>query len=135
MAKIDAVNVWSLQYRLLTQLIAEVAPDASALGIEMKELFVLSEIDAHPNPAAVATQLCMPKPSVTVNLKSLEASGFVKREIDKTDLRRHKLTVTPAGRKVLTRGLALLSEAVGARLSKLSASERATFEHLLEKMM
>jgi DNA-binding MarR family transcriptional regulator len=56
----------------------------------------------------------MPKPTVTVNLKSLEAKGFVRREIDPKDLRRHRLLVTPAGRKLLARGPALLSEAFGA---------------------
>ena len=40
--------------------------------------------------------------------KSLEAAGVVRREIDATDLRRHRLLVIAAGRKVMTRGLALL---------------------------
>jgi DNA-binding MarR family transcriptional regulator len=83
----------------------------SALGLDNKALFVLAEIDEHPHPAELADTLCMPKPSVTVYLKSLEAAGFVRREIDTSDLRRYHLSVTPAGRKVLTRGLALLSEA------------------------
>ncbi len=67
----------------------------------------------------------MPKPTVTVNVKRLEAAGFVRREIDATDLRRHRLIVTPAGRKAMTRGLALLSEAFGARLARLTAAQQA----------
>ena len=134
MAKIDAAKVWSLNYRLLTSVITSVASDISALGVETKELFVLAEIDEHPHPAELATTLCMPKPTVTVNLKRLEAAGFVRREIDATDLRRHRLIVTPAGRKVMTRGLAFLSEAFGARMGRLSSSEQTELKTLLEKL-
>jgi DNA-binding MarR family transcriptional regulator len=133
--KIDAVKVWSLNYRLLTSIITSVAPDVAALGLEVKELFVLAEIEEHPHPAELATRLSMPKPSVTVNLKRLEAAGLVRREIDPTDLRRHRLIVTAAGRRIMARGLALLSDAFGARLARLSAAEQGELEALLEKMV
>jgi DNA-binding MarR family transcriptional regulator len=90
MAKIDAAKVWSLNYRLLMTVITSVSEQIAALGLEIKELFVLAEIDEHPYPADLATTLCMPKPTVTVHLKTLEAAGFVKREIDAKDLRRHR---------------------------------------------
>jgi DNA-binding MarR family transcriptional regulator len=134
MAKIDAARIWSLNYRLLMAVITSVAADLSELGLESKELFVLAEIDEHPHPAELAATLCMPKPSVTVNLKHLEAAGFVRREIDATDLRRHRLIVTPAGRKVMTRGLALLSAAFATRVSRLSNSEQGELKALLEKI-
>ena len=134
MAKIDVVQLWSLNYRLLTSVITSVSPQITALGIETKELFVLAEIDEHPHPAELATQLCMPKPSVTVYLKHLEAAGLIRREIDPDDLRRHRLLVTASGRKLMTRGLALLSDAFGTRLEQLSASEQAQLKVLLEKM-
>lgn len=134
MAKIDAAKIWSLNYRLLMTVITSVTPAIVELGLETKELFVLAEIDEHPHPADLAVTLCMPKPSVTVHLKSLEAAGFVRREIDAQDLRRHRLLVTPAGRKVMTRGLALLSDAYGERLSRLSSGEQAELKRLLEKL-
>jgi DNA-binding MarR family transcriptional regulator len=134
MAKIDAAKVWSLNYRLLMTVINAVAPEVSELGLEMKELFVLAEVDEHPYPAELADQLCMPKPTVTVHVKSLEAKNLVRREIDATDLRRHRLFITPTGRKVLTQGLASLSAAFGTRLSKLTAAQQAELKTLLEKM-
>jgi DNA-binding MarR family transcriptional regulator len=85
--------------------------------------------------AELAIRLSMPRPSVTVNLKRLEAAGFVRREIDPTDLRRHRILVTPAGRKIMARGLALLSEAFGARLVRLSGVEQSELKSLLEKMV
>jgi DNA-binding MarR family transcriptional regulator len=135
MAKIDAVKVWSLNYRLITSIITSVAPEVAALKLEVKELFVLAEIDEHPHPAELAIRLSMPKPSVTVYLKRLEAAGLVRREIDPTDLRRHRILVTPAGRKLMTRGLVLLSNAFGARLARLTTTEQGELKTLLEKMI
>ena len=134
MAKIDAVKLWSLNYQLLMSTIASVAPAVAELGVEVKELFVLAAIDEHPHPAALASALLMPKPTITVNLKRFEAAGLVRREIDPGDLRRHRLELTPAGRRVATRGMALLSDAFGERLSRLSTTEQRDFEKILETM-
>jgi DNA-binding MarR family transcriptional regulator len=134
-SKIDPAKVWSLNYRLIMSVITTVAPDIAALGLETKELFLLSEVDAHPYPAELATHLLMPKPTVTVYVKRLEAAGFLRREIDATDLRRHRLVVTATGRKAISRGLALLSDGFGARLERLSVAERKTLQGLLEKLV
>jgi DNA-binding MarR family transcriptional regulator len=135
MKKLDPARIWSLHYRLISQIIQSVSAEIESLGLETKELFVLAEIDEHPHPAELASTLCMPKATVTVHLKSLEASGFVRREIDPTDLRKHRLSITPAGRKVLTRGRAMLSEAYGERLRRVGGAEQATLAELLEKLM
>jgi DNA-binding MarR family transcriptional regulator len=134
MAKIDITKVWTLNYRLVTAVISEVAPALRELGIEVKELFLLAELDAHPHPAALAEVLLIPKPSVTVYVKRLEAAELVKREIDNSDLRRHKLSLTPEGRKVMSGGLALLAEAFGQRLARLTATQQAELKSLLEKL-
>jgi DNA-binding MarR family transcriptional regulator len=134
MSPIDPAKVWSLNYRLLMSVIATVAPRIAALGLETKELFLLCEVKTHPYPAELAAVLCMPKPTVTVYVKRLEAAAFLRREIDAADLRRHRLVVTPTGRKAMSRGLALLSDAFGARLERLSAAERAALQRLLEKL-
>lgn len=134
MTKIDAAKLWSLNHRLLMSVIAVVADDIGALGLDVKELFVLAEVDEHPYPAELASALVMPKPTMTVYVKRLEAAGFLRREIDAADLRRHRLLVTPAGRKVVQRGLTLLADAFAARLGRLSASEQAQLRALLEKL-
>ena len=134
MPKPDPAKLWSLNYRLLMSVISSVAPDIAALGLETKELFVLAEIDEHPYPAELAATLCMPKPTVTVNLKRLEAAGLLRREIDSADLRRHRLVLTPEGRKAMSRGLALLSDAFCARLDRLSAPQQASLRTLLQKL-
>src|SRR5580692_6821270 len=134
MAKSDIMRVWTLNYRLVASVLGEVAPALQALGLEVKELFLLAEIDAHPNPAALASALLLPKPSVTVYVKRLELAELLRREIDRADLRRHKLSLTPEGRKVMTRGLALLGEAFGQRLGRLTPGQQADLKSLLEKL-
>lgn len=134
MSKIDPAKIWSLSYRLLMSVISHVTPDVVALGVETKELFVLAELEEHPYPAELAATLSMPKPTVTVYVKRLEAAGFVSRELDTQDLRRHRLRLTPVGRKVLHQGLALLSDAFGERLGLLSAAQQEELRRLLEKM-
>src|SRR5882762_3523399 len=134
MGKIDVTKVWTLNYRLVTSVVGEIVPDVRELGIEVKELFLLAELDAHPHPAALAEALLIPKPSVTVYVKRLEALELVKREIDSADLRRHKLSLTPEGRKIMTGGLALLAEAFGQRLARLTTTQQAELKSLLEKL-
>lgn len=135
MSNLDAAKLWSLNYRLVSTVITGVAPEVAALGLEVKELFLLAQVDEYPHPAALASALCMPKPTVTVYVKRLVAEGFLHRDIDVSDLRRHRLTLTPAGRTALTRGLALLEKAFGARLKRLSAAEQEELKALLEKML
>jgi DNA-binding MarR family transcriptional regulator len=134
MPKIDVGKIWSLSYRLLMSVITSVAPDITKLGLETKELFVLGELDAHPHPAELAAVLSMPKPSVTMYVKRLEATGFLRREIDAADLRRHRLVLTTEGRKTMARGLALLSKAFGARLARLNSAQQSELAALLDKL-
>ncbi len=134
MAKFDPIKLWTLHYRLASRVITDVGPDIEALGLEVKELFSLAAIDEAPYPAELAANLCIPKPTMTAYLKRLEAAGFVKREIDAADLRRHRLALTAAGRKVVTQGMEILAQSFGTRLSKLSASELNELRRLLEKM-
>jgi DNA-binding MarR family transcriptional regulator len=134
MAKIDPTKLWTLHYRLVSSVLVEVAPEVGALGLEVKELFVLGAMDEHPFPAALAASLCIPKPTVTAYLKRLESAGFVRREIDADDLRRHRLGLTAAGRKVMTQGMELLAEAFGGRLERLTGAEQSELRRLLEKM-
>lgn len=134
MPKNDVGKIWSLNYRLMMSVITGVAPDVAGLGLEVKELFLLSEVDAHPHPAELATVLSMPKPTVTMYVKRLEAAGFLRREIDGADLRRHRLILTAEGRKTLALGLALLSSAFGTRLTRLNSAQQSELAMLLEKL-
>ena len=135
MSSDDAAKIWSLNYRVLLSVISSVEADISALGLDSKELFLLAEIDEHPYPAELAATMSMPKATVTVYLKRVEAAGFVRREIDPADLRRHRLLLTPAGRQATTDGLAVLSEAFDKRLGRLTTAQRKELKNLLEQIL
>ena len=135
MSEVDAAKIWSLNYRVLLSVISCAERDICALGLESKELFLLAEIDEHAYPAELAATLSMPKATVTVYLKRLEAAGFVRREIDPTDLRRHRLLLTPAGRKVAADGLALLSEEFNTRLGRLTVAQQKDLKNLLDRIV
>jgi len=135
MAKVDASKIWSLNYRVLLSVISSAEPEIAALGLESKELFLLAEVEEHPYPAELAVTLSMPKPTVTVYLKRLEAAGFVRREIDPEDLRRHRLLLTPAGRRATEDGLALLSHAFSERLHRLTVTQQKELKSLLEQIL
>jgi MarR family transcriptional regulator, temperature-dependent positive regulator of motility len=131
----DAAKIWSLNYQVLLSVISSVEADITALGLDSKELFLLAEIDEHPYPAELAATLSMPKATVTVYLKRLEAAGFVRREIDPADLRRHRLQLTPAGRQATKDGLALLSDAFSTRLERLTRAQQKELKNLLEQIL
>ena len=135
MSQVDAAKIWSLNYRVLLSVVSSVEADITALGLDSKELFLLAEIDEHPYPAELAAELVMPKATVTLYLKRLEAAGFVRREIDPADLRRHRLLLTPAGRQAATDGLALLSAAFDKRLARLTVAQRNDLKKLLEQIL
>ena len=135
MSRGDAAKVWSLNYRLLLSVISAAEAGINALGLESKELFLVAEVDDHPYPAELASTLNMPKATVTLYLKRLEAAGFMRREIDSADLRRHRLLLTPAGRQATKDGLALLSDAFDERLGRLTAKQQDELKNLLEKIV
>ena len=131
----EAAKIWSLNYRVLQSVISSVDADITALGLDSKELFLLAEIDEHPYPAELAATMSMPKATVTVYLKRLEAAGFLRRHIDPTDLRRHRLESTPKGRRVIDAGLSLLSAAFAARLERLNKAQQKELKSLLEQVL
>ena len=135
MSQVDAAKIWSLNYRVLLSVISFAGADIAALGLESKELFLLAEVDEHPYPAELAVTLSMPKATVTLYLKRLEAAGFVRREIEPADLRRHRLLLTPAGRQAATDGFSLLAEAFDERLRRLTVAQQKDLKNLLEKIV
>ncbi|MES3645512.1 MarR family transcriptional regulator [Mycobacterium intracellulare] len=135
LSAVDAAKIWSLNYRVLLSVISCAEADICALGLESKELFLLAEIDEHPYPAELAATLSMPKATVTLYLKRLEAAGFVRREIDPSDLRRHRLQLTTTGRRAARDGLKLLSDEFDKRLGRLTVAQRNDLRILLEKIL
>lgn len=134
MPKTSTWDLWTLNLQLMMGIMVEVTPRVRELRLEIKELFLLAEVDKHPSPADLARVLCTPKPTVTFMVKRLEAASYLKRSAEPDDARRSRLTLTASGRRAMEGARAILDEAFGERLGRLSAAERAMLAELLGKM-
>jgi DNA-binding MarR family transcriptional regulator len=134
MAKATPWQLMRRNFEIMESVLAEAAPAVRALGLELKELFLLDKLDAHPHPAELARALMLPRPSVTFLVKRVEARGFVRRSSQADDLRRFRLTLTARGRQAAERARAILDRAFAARLARLSQAQRRELERILERM-
>jgi DNA-binding MarR family transcriptional regulator len=134
MRKISPWALWTLNFQVMTSLLAEVAPRIRALRLEIKEFLLLSKLDEHPNPAELARALVTPKPSVTFMVKRMEASGYLRRELQRDDLRRFRLTLTPSGRSAMESARAIFDQEFGRRLSRLTQAQRAELMRIFERL-
>lgn len=134
MPETDAGYVFRLNLRLSTETLAAATPEIEALGLEAKEFFVLDGLEEQPYPAELARHLSVPKPTITLYLKNLQAKGLIARAIDTRDLRRHRIELTALGLATLAQARARLADRYGEKLSRLSRPEQDQFVRLLEKL-
>jgi DNA-binding MarR family transcriptional regulator len=134
MRKISPWTLWTLNLQVMTSLMADVGPRIRALRLEMKDFLLLTKLDEHPNPAELARVLMTPKPSVTFLVKRMEAVGYVRRELQTDDLRRFRLTLTPAGRRAMESAREIFDEEFGRRLSRLTQAQQVELMRLIERM-
>lgn len=132
---VDAAQLWTLNHRLLTVVLDACSVEMAEFGLETKEFFVLAEVAASPYPAELAAKLVIPKASVTVYVRNLVAKGFMRREIDDTDLRRHRLALTPEGKTARDRSLAALAAEFDHRLARIAPQDRAELQRILLEML
>ncbi|PUB27565.1 DNA-binding MarR family transcriptional regulator [Promicromonospora sp. AC04] len=128
---VDAAQLWTLNHRLLTVVLDACSAELAELGLETKEFFVLAEVAASPYPAKLATALVIPKASVTVYVRNLVAKGFMRREIDDADLRRHRLVLTDEGEAARDRAFAALATAFDRRLATIPPRDRTELQRIL----
>lgn len=131
----DAAQLWTLNHRLLTVVLDASSTEMAELGLETKEFFVLAEVADSPYPADLAAKLVIPKTSVTVYVRNLVAKGFLRREIDDADLRRHRLVLTPEGETARDRSLAALAGEFERRLANITPSDRVELRRILQAML
>ena len=134
MRKVSPWTLWTLNFQVMTSLLADVAPRLRALRLEVKEFLLLSKLDEHPNPADLARALVTPKPSVTFMVKRMEALGYLRRELQPDDLRRFRLTLTPSGRSAMESAREIFDEEFGRRLSRLTQAQRVELMRIFERM-
>ena len=128
---------WQLLLRnanVLQAVLETAEPEMSSLELDARRLFILCTVEAHAFPADIARALSLPKPSITFLVKKLEESGYLRRQGEKGDLRRYRLTITPSGIKARDKGADAANRIFGACLNSLSAADQATFNRIVDQL-
>lgn len=132
---VDGAQLWTLNQRLLSVVMDACSGELAELGLETKEFFVLAEVAASPYPAELAAALMIPKASVTVYVRNLVTKGFMRREIDDADLRRHRLVLTAEGKAARDRALSALAAEYDRRLARITPQDRTELQRILLEML
>ena len=132
---VDGARLWKLNQRLLTVVMNACSAQLAERGLETKEFYVLAEVGNAPYPAELATTLMIPKASVTVYVRNLVQKGFLRREIDDADLRRHRRVLTPEGEDIRDYALAALASEFDSRLARISPGERDELLRILSALI
>ncbi|MEV7084418.1 MarR family transcriptional regulator [Streptomyces sp. NPDC093085] len=132
---VDGAQLWTLNQRLLSVVMDACTQELAEAGLETKEFFVLAEVEASPYPAEIAAALLLPKASTTVYVRNLVAKGFIRREIDGADLRRHRLVLTAEGIEARDRALTALAAEYDRRLARITPRDRTELRRILQEML
>jgi len=127
-------ETWGLYFRLLSGVVKDSSGAIGEHGLDVKEFFVLDDVVNCPYPAELAERLSIPRATMTGYIKSLEAAGFVSREIDRGDMRRHRLMVTPSGQLAVQEARKILNMVFASRMERLSKLEQNSLRMLLAKL-
>jgi DNA-binding MarR family transcriptional regulator len=86
-----------------------------------------------PTVGELAERLGLDGSTVTRQLDTLEARGFVEREIDKVDRRARVVRLTAAGRRAVQRSRAARRQRLDGALSDWTIADVQTFSRLLRR--
>jgi len=120
------------ELRMLLQRVARRIRNNRADGaMSDTQLGVLFRVEQAPaSPGALAERERVSPPSMNRTLNALEKAGLVTRSPDPDDARRVVVSITPAGRALITETRRLRTAWFSQRLAELTPAERAVFERL-----
>ena len=107
------------------------------LGIKLKQLIALEILARNEGclQQELGTTLMVDPNNCVLLLNELDDHGYVERQRDPQDRRRHIVVITPAGVKALAKAEAKLEELEGEVLSNLNTAEREQLGDLLARAM
>ena len=113
------------------------AEESAGLDITPPQHGVLSVIALQPglDQSAIAEEIGVDRATLASVVARLEAAGFVRRTISKTDRRQKLLNLTPRGRAILTRMQEPVQRAQERILEPLPLKEREQFLKLLNRLV
>lgn len=113
------------------------AEESSGLDVTPPQYGVLSVIALQPglDQSAIAEEIGVDRATLASVVARLEAAGFVRRTISKTDRRQKLLSLTPRGRTILTRMQEPVQRAQERILEPLPPKDREQFLKLLNRLV
>lgn len=108
----------------------------SVAGITAAQLFVLQQFDTDASLSlnALAAKTLTDRSSVAAVVDRLEAQRLVHRDVDPSDRRRAAVTITPAGRRIVSRAPDAPTTTLIAALKELSPAERVALAESLIRL-
>ncbi len=124
---------------LLTRLAKQVyrRSNEQLLGMHLRHLMALSYVRDHDGgpQQELAEALCMDANNVVLLLNELEDLGWVNRQRDPQDRRRHLVSITPAGRREVGAAEGAQESVEADVLRGLEPAERAILRELLARAL
>jgi DNA-binding MarR family transcriptional regulator len=105
------------------------------IGIRLKQFIALDYLreQSGSSQQQLGQTLMLDPNNCVILLNDLEQDGYVERQRDPTDRRRHLVTMTPAGERALEHAEEKLETIEDSVIGNLTASERAALHKLLIK--
>jgi DNA-binding MarR family transcriptional regulator len=111
------------------------ATPESEMGMSVRHFMGLHAIEGELPQQQLAEMLCIDANNTVILLNELEAFGWVVRERDPADRRRHLVRITDAGRQAYDHALSARDGTEDAVLGPLTAGERQQLHDLLAKAL
>jgi DNA-binding MarR family transcriptional regulator len=111
------------------------ATPESEMGMSIRHFMTLHWLPEPTPQAQLAENLCIDANNTVILLNELEDKGWVRRERDPADRRRHLVVMTDAGQKAYTHAQQSRDVVEDAVLGPLDADERQALHDLLAKAL
>ncbi|MGH2907846.1 MAG: MarR family winged helix-turn-helix transcriptional regulator [Solirubrobacteraceae bacterium] len=111
------------------------ATPETAMGMSLRHYMALWAIPGSVSQAQLADSLCIDANNTVILLNELESEGWITRERDTHDRRRHLVSITDAGRAQLQHAIEAREVVAQEVLARLDDDERRTLHDLLAKAL
>lgn len=135
---IDNLNLSAERFLLLMDRLRQLGPHTAPprdVNISHSQMALIMFLSSNPGCGiqAIASELKLAKPTVSIGVNQLEDAGFLARQPDPDDGRAVQLFLTPEGQDLHQRTLEFRCKKIERLLTGLSPQERTTLITLFER--